>query len=448
MPFTSKSVLIGVLVVWVVAFLGFQTWRRSEVIRYDVSSYYSYLPAAFIYHDLGFGFLKKEDRLTLWYQVAPDGRRFQRMTMGVACLYAPFFGVAHLFTCLTHSPRDGYGVPYAFAIAFGGLCYAFCGLLFLRKVLRHYFEDRVVAFTLFAVALGTNLLYYVVLAGAMSHAHSFFLFAALLHFVLRWKEFPSVARAIIPGILFGLIVLIRPTNALMALPAGLFLLANQPLLLEFLRKAIPSLLIALVAAFVVVFPQMLFWKSATGHWIFYSYEGEHFYFSHPHIWKGLFSYRKGWLLYTPMAMIGILGMGKLKTFAQAWVLAVPVYFVLQIYVCFSWWSWWYGGGFGQRPMVETYALLALPMAAAFASISQERKSIQKALLMAFFAGAVFLNGFQTLQMRLGVLHWNSMTRSAYWATFLRLKQPDNMHQLIQKPVLNKALMGEDEPAYE
>ena len=50
-------------------------------------------------------------------------------------------------------------------------------------------------------------------------------------------------------------------------------------------------------------PQMIYWNEMTGHWLYFSYgSDERFFFGDPAIIKGLFSYRKGLFIYTPLLL--------------------------------------------------------------------------------------------------------------------------------------------------
>ena len=124
-----------------------------------------------------------------------------------------------------------------------------------------------------------------------------------------------------------------------------------------------QVLIIVIATLIVWVPQIAFWKYATGHYFFFSYGEERFYFDSPHIFDGLFSYRKGWLLYTPIMVFALLGIVSLVKVQKKWLAPVLVFTSLNIYVIYSWWCWWYGGSFGSRPMVDSYALMAIPLAA-------------------------------------------------------------------------------------
>ena len=120
--------------------------------------------------------------------------------------------------------------------------------------------------------------------------------------------------------------------------------------------------------------------------------------------------------------------------------SIIVYFVLHIYVTFSWWCWWYGGSFGSRPMIETYAVLAIPMTAFFHEFTK-KSWFKKALLAVLIYFAVKLNFFQTKQYVSTLIHWDSMTKEAYWAVFMKEEFPPNYFELIEAPDYEKAKVG-------
>ena len=79
--------------------------------------------------------------------------------MGMSILYAPFFGMAHVYAKASAYEADGYSMPYRFALVFSALFYVLVGLLFLRKTLKHFFDEGVTSLVLLAVGIGTNLFY-------------------------------------------------------------------------------------------------------------------------------------------------------------------------------------------------------------------------------------------------------------------------------------------------
>lgn len=61
----------------------------------------------------------------------------------------------------------------------------------------------------------------------------------------------------------------------------------------------------------------------------------------------------------------------------------------------AWNCWWYGGSFSQRSVVQSYAILAFPLAAFFQSISNKKILFYFSLL--FVAFCCWLNILMTYQ---------------------------------------------------
>jgi hypothetical protein len=100
----------------------------------------------------------------------------------------------------------------------------------------------------------------------------------------------------------------------------------------------------------------------SGNWLFYSYGNEGFDFLHPHIFDGLFCFKNGWLSYTPIMLFALIGIMLMHDKNKKILLPLLTFLAIHIYVINCWWCWHYVNGFGNRPMVETYPLLAVPFA--------------------------------------------------------------------------------------
>ncbi len=422
-------------------------WGKNQVIQNDVVSYYAYLPAAFIFGDLDFDFVKGlpgDFEGKIWLATAPSGKKILRMTMGLAFLWSPFFIMAHGLAHLTGASTLGYSWPYSLFIFIAALFYLFVGLLFLRKILLLYFSDLITAITLLAVVVGTNLMYYVISEPGMAHVYNFCLITVFLFFSIKWTEEPTWKLTLLSGFIAGLIALIRPVNIVVLLFPLLIGTNNQNNFAARIKNHFWKLLVAGIVAFIVVLPQIIYWKLQTGHFLFNSYmESGKFYFLDPQIINGLFSYRKGWLLYTPVMVLGLLGLLRLKKYAPTVLLPVVLFLIIDIYIVFSWWCWWYGGSFGARPMIDAYGVMAIPLAAFFESVGKSRNWL-RATVAVLLVGLIALNQFQMKQYRTSLLHWDCMTKEAYWGIFLKKGWPEGYDKMIKNPDYNKALKGENE----
>jgi hypothetical protein len=118
---------------------------------------------------------------------------------------------------------------------------------------------------------------------------------------------------------------------------------------------------AVVSFLCVVSIQLIYWKYVSGDWIVYSYQEQGFNFLKPHLTDCFFSFRKGWLLYTPIMVFALLGFIPLFKREKLLFWTIFVFSFLFIWIAFSWDIWWYGGSIGQRAMIQAYPVLAIPM---------------------------------------------------------------------------------------
>lgn len=443
----SKFAIALILVVCAWYGKNLDSWGKNKIIQDDVISYYAYLPATLIFNDLDFKFIQdlpEDFEGTIWIHAAPNGKPIIRMTMGMAFLWTPFFIIAHGLAHMLDVSTLGYSWPYSLSIFIATLFYLFVGLFFLRKILLRYFSDVTIAVVLVLVVLGTNLMYYVISEPGMTHVYNFGLINLFIYITFKWLDKTNLKYSIILGLLAGIIVLIRPVNIIVLLFPALIGISSFSGLWERIEKNWNWILIAGIAAFLVIVPQLLYWKSQTGHFIFNSYMDQgKFYFLKPQIINGLFSYRKGWLLYTPVMFFAFLGFFWVKKYTANLVLPIVIFLVINIYVVYSWWCWWYGGCYGSRPMVDMYGIMAIPLAA-FIERVLISKTWMKSIVAFLLLGLILLNQFQMNQYRISLLHFDSMTKEAYWGVFGKKSWPEGYDKMLKVPDYNKALKGEKE----
>jgi hypothetical protein len=167
----------------------------------------------------------------------------------------------------------------------------------------------------------------------------------------------------------------------------------------------------------------LYWKSVTGEFLYNSYEsvGSAFYLEAPQTHKMLFSYRKGWFVYTPVMFFGMLGIVSLFRNHRKVFWSVMLYMTAMIYVMSSWWSWWFGGGFGSRAMVDTYGVMALPVAALVQTVSTRRKRYLHYAALSLVVLMFGLQWMQTAQYNKSSIHYVGMDKDAYWHNFFKVR---------------------------
>lgn len=381
----------------------------------DVNNYYSYLPAAFIHKDLSFSFPNN-----YWMTPGPKGNKIAKGTMGMSILYSPFFGIACLHAALTGDEINGYSQPFSFWIHFGTLLYALIAAFFLLRSLMEFFKPIISLISYFLILFGSNYYYYLLGQGELTHSYLFMLFSVIVWLTLKWHKKPEGKTLVGISMLCGLVTLIRPTDLLIVLfPLlyGVYGFDSLKAKLKILGDNKLSLLLACILFFVPLLPQMIYWKVFSGSFLFFSYGSEEgFFFNDPQIINVLISFRKGWFIYTPLAVFMVMGIVGLWKSKKNLALPISLLFGLTLYIVSCWWDWWFGGSFGHRAFIQYYALLVFPLALMINWASKKWwKFFPFAGAMIFIIG---LNIFQTAQFRHSIIHWEAMSKEAYhyvWA---------------------------------
>jgi hypothetical protein len=440
-----RTKLTGLIILLAVVYGQFsqQQWHNKSVIMADAYGYYAYLPALFIHDDLGLEH-PEEFASEVWFTEEEDGTRYIKFTCGMAIAYSPFFFIAHTFAEPLGAPADGYSYPYHFALAMGAIVYLIIALIFLSKFLLLYFKDSVVAITILLLFAATNAFQYYTVNMTLSHGYSLALISVFLYCAARWLSEPKFKWAIWIGLSAGLFVLIRPIDVLFLFALPLLGIASVDGLKERFRmfwKQKKHILLMLVGFFVMLLPQLLYFKFVSGSFFFFSYTGESFYFGSPHLFDSLFSYRNGWLIYSPIMILSIVGLFFLQKQKTKFALFIIPVTLLYFYIIASWWCWWYTG-FGNRAFINLYPLLSIPLAS-FVHFVLTKKAYVKNLFKVVVLSAVTLSVFQTYQYAAGIIHWGAMTEEAYWDSFLR-EQPSQLFQTyLHFPVTEKQIDGRD-----
>lgn len=389
----------------------FRNWHGAKVpFIQDVDQYYSYLPALFIHGDLTFQFEHE-----YWLIQAENGNLVPKVSMGMAYIYLPGFLIGHTIAYLSGTDMTGYSQPYAWSVYFCSILYALIGIWLLRKFLLRYFSEYSTAVTIVLVVLATNLIAYTLSWAEMSHNYLFVLYAIFLHLMVDYHQSGAFRKLLWMAFLAGLIIIIRPAELLFLIIPLLYGIVNKQSFwskFQLLASHGWRWIWVFVVFMLPILPQLVYWKVMTGHFLYFSYgSNERFFFSDPQLLNFLISFKKGWLFYTPVMIFALIGLIYLRKYSRNLQWALPVFVLIIIYFLSSWWSWWYGGSFGNRSMVQYYAFLAIPMAA-FIEHFKPNKFFRMAfpLLGAFL---IWLNLYHLQLYRKAHLHWDSMSREAY-----------------------------------
>ena len=382
-----------------------------KIISSDGNGYYMYLPNVFIHHNLS------KQKIDKRHIIPYNKRAVNKYFVGASLTMSPFFGLGWIWAKCTDQPTDGYSQPFQKSISLAGLFYLLLGVGFSLALLRLYnLKEWAIIVGVLCIVFGTNLLVYAVVSPSMSHVYSFAFIAGFLYFAKRFflQNKPNLLYLAI--LFLGVITLIRPLNIIIifAIP---FLAGSWYVFLTSIKSTLKlkPILFSILIFSGILFLQFLAYFLQTGEPILWSYRNEGFYFGNPAILKVLFSFRKGWFIYTPIAFLVLSGsifLVRKNKFAYGSIL---FFFILLIYLISSWWNWYYGSSFSQRPFIEFYPLLILLLGLEIDSL----KSNWIPVLHLIFIPLISLNLIQSYQYQVGIISSWQMNFEKYKYTFLK-----------------------------
>jgi len=433
----GKSVVLICLSVFIInLFFSFVFRLDLKTSKYktilegnDAKGYYEYLP--WLLND-------KEINYTNDYSYPINDSRALKYPYGAALLQSPFYGISQLFSS-NSKQENNLNYTDALLICIGVSFYISLAIAFLWKLLeRLKFSNSTNFITIIAIYLGTNLFHYSIMEPMMSHTYSFFCISMFLYFFVAYNQSHEKKYEYSLYFFVFLIIAIRQFNFILIFPLLIF----QAYYLKTLKIFIKSILV-IILSFLV---QLIFWKLQSGAWILQPYSGENFfYWTNPQFINVLFSFRKGLFIYTPLMVFAFVGIHRLYKTKSQYFFAVLTFTLLNIYLVSSWWCWWYGGGFGLRAFIESFAILSIPLAAFIHYISQQNL-LEKLVVRILLTTFILLNIFETYQYRKGVLHYDSMSFETYIKIFGRTTYPDGYDKSLNPA--NYELAKQNKEVYE
>lgn len=444
-PFKNSSLGSLILFLGILVYLSHFLERDpsdpySRPIISDAKGYYAYLPAIFIYQDFEYDFVSEMDEN--YYAVGQDkhifievdGERVNKTFPGISLLYLPFFLIAHFLALLLGFDADGYSLIYQYLFDFGQFFYATLGMLFAAKFLEKLgLSKRSILLSIIMIVIGTNMWFYTVYDQSVTHIYNFFLISLFLY-LLSFFDKGGGSKYLIGAIVtFAVLLIVRPTGML-SLLLIVFFFPKKEFYLKIYKSmsSVKTLILSILSGLIIICIPLVLWKAQSGNWIVYSYGEEGFNFTEPHILDFLFSYAKGWWLYSPMILLSILLGGYKLINKKEWnrIGTLVLFLTLSVYIFSSWWCWYYGFSFGQRPMVDFYIVFIYLLAISFETI-QIRNLLMIGLIGVFF---IFLNVHQSYQHYHGYYRTPTPTKEIYWDNFLSFKKKAKLY-LSSKDIL-------------
>ncbi len=398
-----NRILLAVTISFSIYFFT-QHGKSGNIFYGDALGYYSYLPATFIYDNLTHMDSSCASKpMPPFFQdyiitsnagnaKTPDGKTLVQYTIGIALAECPSFLIGHGYAKIFSYKIDGFSKPYEMALRICNWLYCLIGLLLIYFSLRNFFDKQISIFVSLLSFIGTNLLYFTLYQNGMSHIPIFFCYAWLIFITIKLHQKPKSSYFIIAAALCGYITLCRPSDIICIFIPLFYNVYNKQSFyqkLNFIKENRTKLLVAILFFFLPILPQLLYWKIMTGNFYWYSYGSQTFDFLHPHLIEGWLYPGNGWLQYTPIMLFAVIGFLFLKR-AKPFLYLMPFLFLLYSYIIYSWFCYQYINGFGSRPMLHLYPLLAFPLAA-FIQFISEKKFAFKLSVSLVMALCVFVN---------------------------------------------------------
>ena len=452
-------VILSVALAFVLGISGvFENEAMYGRIHADAQGYYGYLVALFLersfdwetvihsYSDVYFSGSGAD------FTVQTEFGRINKYYVGTAILILPFFLLSCLAALILGFPVDGYSEPFHIGIMLGALVYAGIGIYFLSKFLESKgIRKSISLFSSVACLFATGVFHYSIAEPAMSHVYSFALFCGFLYSVDRWVKNKKDLYLYAVAAVFAMVVLVRPANGLLLLSVP-FIAGGWRGMKERLtttdaigRKVVLSGLIVVA----ILSIQSIMYLAQVGKPIVWSYQGEGFNFFDPEVLNVLFSFRKGYFVYTPIAFLGLIGLIWFLFTKTAEALWLWLFLAISVYVISSWWNWYYGGSFGMRALIEFTPFFAFGLA----FLIQNSRTVLKASIITACVLLMVVNEVQCYQYQKFILHWDSMNQDKYWQVFLKTdrkydgifyRQP-NVEEVTESVIDTKVFSSDLEP---
>ncbi len=405
----EQSPLILLLAFFLSLFLAFTPGLDADGLQY-----YAYLRSLALDGDLHFANEFSPEMATLFPHVPSGLSRREAWTetgyvknfasVGPAIVWAPFFAVGHLLALGGRAlglpwTTDGYSEPYIVLIGFASALSALVTLLLGYDLVRRLYGPATGFLATVAVFLGTPLFYYAFYKPDFAHAlASCGVMLFLYLWVRHWGKRTSL-RWFYLGLAAGWMSTLYWIDALFALlPAGEMLWEIGRTLrgpaarrTREMGRLVGNALLFGGGALLAFSPQMVVWKIIFGRFLTQPQEG----FATPAGFAPLellLSPLHGLLPWTPLAILGMVGLFSLARERRPW--GIWVLLGLALYFCYNATleSWHGGGTFGLRRLTNAFPFFLLGVAVLLERLRRWRaeSAAVASLVPVFWSGMVLL----------------------------------------------------------
>jgi hypothetical protein len=338
--------------------------RRLAKVAGDDPPVYFDVSHALLFHqsfDLAPEFRRIKPEDDQWTPVSKvTGHQTSPFPIGYSIIAIPFLAAGTVVDAIAGNPADGFSRYAVLFYCLTNVVITGLGLIalftFLNQVARSWVSqthaNTAALATTCAVFFGTSVAYYAF--SEMSHAATFFAGSVFLAWWWRVRERNDFRGWAILGLLAGAVSLARWQDIFFA---GAPLLADLMAGWTALSRRIRPRVVYVAVIVLCWVPQMIDWKFMFGKYLTVP-QGAIFVFPPQFIPNVLFSSEHGWFIWTPLALLGVLGMitGAIKQprVFVPWIVVVALEVSLIASIPVTWHS---GPAFGNRYMTSSAPLV-------------------------------------------------------------------------------------------
>ena len=320
-------------------------------------------------------------------EVTATGRRLNDGPIGSALLWAPFYVVADLLVVAarvagSEVPRDGYSWPYVWAVCLGSLFWGTIGLFLTYRSCREYADAQSSTAALVGIWFATPVVFYLYITPPMAHANSLFAVSLFVFIWLQTRDERQLIEWAALGVSAGLMVLVRELNWLFLLAPAVDELGEawdayrvariesslqaRGLLSTWWRRFAPRVrgwAAMGLPLLLVVTPQLIVYRLLHGTFGPTPFVVDKFEPWPVHAVSVLLSGFHGLFSWSPITLVGVLGLLALARRNGRVALALALVFAAEVAVIGSYDTWPGGASFGARRFINCTPIFAIGLAA-------------------------------------------------------------------------------------
>jgi len=296
----------------------------------------------------------------------------------------PFQGNATIYNDY-YKAFNGHTLADGVAVLSAAIFYSYLSVLLIYYLLRNLnFSKKISIVSTAAVFLSSYALNYVFQDSSYSHTYELFALSLVLYSLIKFTKDHKVGYLFLAGVASGLLVLIRPIDIVIVLPIVVYVFMKKGEVLK-LRERLKRFSYFIIGALPLALIFFYYNYVSYGSIIANAYSvlgGGGFSLLQFNLFKLLFSDVRGWFIWSPVMLVGFLGL-----IAYCWKNLNRVFLYLLPVVClvitYSFWNnWWGGVSVGQRFFIVLVPFMAVGLAYII-SIRYHLRLITRKLVLLF-----------------------------------------------------------------